>query len=78
MRSDSHQSQNSQQVLDHLIHFAASPEPTKAYSPWPGNNQGDQGVLTPPHSSITRVLIVSGHDVVVISMGPGGWVLKTS
>ena len=77
LSSDSHKSRNPQQMLDHLIHCAASPEPAKAYSPWPGNNQGDQGALTPPHSSITRVLITSGHDLVAISMGPGGWVFKT-
>ena len=37
-----------------------------------------QGVLAPPHSSITRGHVTYGHDLVAISMGPGGWVLKLS
>jgi len=34
-------------------------------------------MLAPSQSSITRGQVASGHDLVAISMGPGGWVFKT-
>ena len=79
MSSYSHRSRNSQRMLDHLMHVAASPKPAQACSPRPGNNQGLRGTLTPPHSSVARSYDNSyyhNHDLVANSMGTGGWVFK--
>ncbi len=76
LSSDSHKSQNTKWVLDHLMHLTMNFEPAKTYSPCPSMHRG-QGVLAPPHSSITRGQVAPGHDLVAISMGPGGWVFKT-
>ena len=67
-------------MLDHLMHFVTSPRPTKAYSPCSVKPE-IQGVLTSPHSLIARGDSNNDyhrHDLVAISMGPGGWVLKCS
>ena len=86
MRSDSHKSQSSQRVLNHLnalnsdlTSHPQAPGPHERTHPDLVTYQELQGVLTPPHSTSARGNGNSYYhcpDLVAISMGTGGWVLK--
>ena len=81
MSSDSHKSQNSQRMLDHLMQFATSPKPAKAYSLALAITRKNKCDETPPTAQAPVAMIIHSiisHDLVAISMGLGGWVFKIS
>ena len=62
-------------MFDHLVHLLQAPSPHKRTRLGLGTARKNQGALTPPiaQSPVSRL---SGHDLVAISMGMGGWVFK--
>ena len=74
MRSLSHKSRESWQVLNHLMHPPQPPSPQERALLVVNTENGEQqGLLTPSHCSITRSQVPPGRDLVVISHG-SGWV----
>ena len=75
--SSSHKSRSLQQVLDHLIHLLQVPSPQKRTRLDLATTR-DTKVRWHPPTPQSPVSWLSGHDLVAISMGMGGWVFKKS
>ena len=77
MSSDGHKSTKIKQMLNHLMHFAEY-HGLQQRTLLP-RSAPEARALAPPHSSSARGydnLRYHNHDLVAISMGTGGWVLK--